>query len=128
MSVHWHVQISNLAIGAKYFSKVIFTDIFCELLNDDLSKLECVHTRNRELAFVLLIGLGVLPRLTLRVSLLYLPFRRGVRLAERGEIVRRALERFLESGLSSEYGDRLRGRPRSEDREGILRLALELEL
>lgn len=69
---------------------------------------------------MLLIGLGVLPRLTLRVSLLYLPFRRGVRLGERGEIVRRAREGVRESGLSSEYGDRVRGRPRSGDREGIL--------
>jgi hypothetical protein len=57
---------------------------------------------NTKLTFVLLIGLGDLPRLTLRLSLLYLPFLRGVRLAERGEIVRRSLEGDLESGLSSE--------------------------
>lgn len=69
---------------------------------------------------MLLIGLGVLPRLTLRVSLLYRPFLRGVRFEERGEIVRRSLEGDLDSGLSSEYGDRVRGRPREGDREGIL--------
>lgn len=40
LSVHWHVQISNLTVRAKYFSKVIFSDIFCGLLNDDLDKLD----------------------------------------------------------------------------------------
>jgi hypothetical protein len=73
---------------------------------------------------VLLIGLGDLPRLMLRLALLYLPFLRGVRLGERGEIVRRGLEGDLDivSGLSSEYGDLVRGRPREGDREGILKL------
>ena len=69
---------------------------------------------------MLLTGLGVLPRLTLRLPLLYLPFRLGVRLGERGEIVRRSLEGDLESGASSEYGDRVRGRPRDGEREGML--------
>lgn len=73
---------------------------------------------------MLLSGLGDLPRLTLRLSLLYRPFLRGVRLEERGEIVRRGLEMDLDldSGLSSEYGDRVRGRPREGDRDGILKL------
>ncbi len=53
---------------------------------------------------MLLIGLGDLPRLALRLSLLYLSFLRGVRLEERGETVRRGLETDLdlEPGLSSE--------------------------
>lgn len=46
---------------------------------------------------MLLTGLRLLPRLTLRLSLLYLPFLRGLRLRERGEIVRRGLERDLVS-------------------------------
>jgi len=57
----------------------------------------CAHLS--ELTFVLLIGLGLLPRLILRLSLLYLPFLRGLRLCDRGEIVRRGLERDLELGL-----------------------------
>jgi hypothetical protein len=69
---------------------------------------------------VLLIWPGLLPRLTLRLSLLYLPFLRGLRLIERGEIVRRGLDGDRESGLSSECGERVRGRPRDGDREGIL--------
>ena len=71
---------------------------------------------------MLLIGLGDLSRLTLRLSLLYRPFLRAVRLEERGEILRRGLELDLdlELGLSSENGDRVRGRPREGDREGIL--------
>jgi hypothetical protein len=77
---------------------------------------------------VLLIGLGLLPRLTLRerLSLLYLPFRRGLRLAERGEMERR-LEIDLDSGLpseASEYGDRVRGLPRDGDLEGMVALML----
>lgn len=77
---------------------------------------------------MLLIGLGLLPRLALRerLSLLYLPFRRGLRLAERGEIERR-LERDLESGLAfeaSEYGDRVLGLPRDGDLDGMVALML----
>lgn len=77
---------------------------------------------------MLLIGLGLRPRLMLRVSLLYLPppFRRGVRLAERGEIVRRGREGDLDLESrreTSEYGERVRGRPRTGvrdlDREGM---------
>jgi hypothetical protein len=53
------------------------------------------------ITFVLLTGLGLRPRLTLRLSLLYLPFRRGVRLADRvGE--RRGLEGDRDTGLSME--------------------------
>lgn len=48
--------------------------------------------------FVLLTGLTLRLRLRLRVSLLYLPFLRGLRLKERGEIVRRGLDGDLESG------------------------------
>jgi hypothetical protein len=62
---------------------------------------------------VLLIGLGLLPRLTLRLSLLYLPFLLGLRLADLGEIERRA----------SEYGDRVWGRPLEGDLVGDLDLA-----
>jgi hypothetical protein len=39
LPVHWHVQISNLTIRAKYFSKVIFSDIFCKFLDHDLTEL-----------------------------------------------------------------------------------------
>ncbi len=58
----------------------------------------------------------------LRVSLLYLPppFRRGVRLEERGEIVRRGRERDLDLESrreTSEYGERVRGRPRTGVRD-----------
>ena len=65
----------------------------------------------------------------LRVSLLYLPppFRRGVRLEERGEIVRRGREGDLDRESrrdTSEYGERVRGRPRTGvrdlDREGMV--------
>ena len=72
---------------------------------------------------MLLIGLGDLPRL-LRLPLRYRPFLRGDRLGERGEIVRRSLDGDLESGLSSEYGERVRGRPRVGDREGMLTTGL----
>ena len=77
---------------------------------------------------MLLTGLGDLSWLALRLSLLYRPFLRGVRLGERGEIVRRGLETDLglESGLSSRYGDRVRGRPREGDREDIFELELWL--
>jgi len=69
-------------------------------------------------------GLGLRPRLTLRLGLRYLPFLLGVRLGERerGEIVRRGLETDLDGGLlseASEYGDRVRGRPREGDLDGI---------
>ena len=40
LSVHWHVEISDWTIGAKDFSEVGFSDIFGELLNDDLVDLE----------------------------------------------------------------------------------------
>jgi hypothetical protein len=82
---------------------------------------------------VLLTGLGLLPRLGLRerLSVLYLPFRRGLRLAERGEMERR-LEGDLDSGLgleASEYGDLVRGLPRDGDGdlEGIVVLMLKLQ-
>jgi hypothetical protein len=103
---------------------VIFSDILRELLDYDLGGVSFrSRQKSDEPAFVLLIGLGDLPRL-LRLSLLYRPFLRGVRLGERGEIVRRSLEGDLESGLSSEYGDRVRGRPRVGDREGMLTMEL----
>jgi hypothetical protein len=54
---------------------------------------------------VLLVGLGLLPRLTLRDSLRYLPFRRGLRLVDLGETVRR----------TSEYGERVCGLPLESD-------------
>ena len=106
---------------------MFFVDILGELLNDDLGKLVEPDQKNVELALVLLIGLGLLPRLALRLSLLYLPFLRGLRLTERGEIERRGLEGDLESGLpleTSEYGDRERGRPRGGegDLEGIFEM------
>ncbi len=76
---------------------------------------------------VLLIGLGDLPRLALRLSLLYLPFLRGLRLGERGEMERRGLDADRDSCLeASEYGDRDRDRglPRGGDGDldGILEL------
>lgn len=64
---------------------------------------------------MLLTGLALLPRLTLRLSLLYLPLRTG--LGERWEVERRGLETDLETGLPfdrSEYGERLRARPRGD--------------
>jgi hypothetical protein len=102
---------------------VFFGDILGELLNDDLAELDLDDQKGDKLTFVLRIGLGLRPRL-LRLSLLYRPFLRGVRLGERGEIVRRSLEGDLESGLSSEYGDLVRGRPRVGEREGILTVEL----
>ena len=111
---------------------MFFVDVLSELLNDDLGKLAEPDHKNVELALVLLIGLGLLPRLALRLSLLYLPFLRGLRLTERGEIERRGLEGDLESGLpfeTSEYGDRdrVRGRPRGGegDLDGIFAMKLE---
>lgn len=80
-----------------------------------------------ELTFVLLTGLGDLPRLSLRVKLLARPLLLGLRLASRGETVRRGREADRDSRLSndrSEYGERLCGLPleseRDRDREGIL--------
>ncbi len=76
---------------------------------------------------MLLTGLGVLPRLTLRLSLLYLPLRRGLLLTERGVIERRGLETDRESPLpleTSEYGERLRARPRG-DTEAMVALVLK---
>lgn len=69
---------------------------------------------------MLLIGLGLLPRLALRLrlSLLYLPFLRGLRLGDRGEIERLGLEGDLEIDLpfeATEYGERVRTRPREGD-------------
>jgi len=109
---------------------MFFVDVLSELLNDDLSKLAEPDHENGELTLVLLIGLGLLPRLALRLSLLYLPFLRGLRLTERGEIERRGLEGDLESGLpfeTSEYGDRVRGRPRGGegDLDGIFAMKVE---
>jgi hypothetical protein len=74
---------------------------------------------------VLLSGLALRPRLTLRLSLLSRPFRGGLRLGDRGEMVRRGLDKDLDRcrpSEASEYGDLVRGRPRSGDRGGILRL------
>ena len=109
---------------------MFFVDVLSELLNDDLGKLAEPDHKNVELTLVLLIGLGLLPRLALRLSLLYLPFLRGLRLTERGEIERRGLEGDLESGLpfeTSEYGDRVRGRPRGGegDLDGIFAMKVE---
>lgn len=76
---------------------------------------------------MLLTGLGLLPRLTLRLSLLYLPLRRGLLLADRGVIERRGLERDREPSLpleTSEYGERVRTRPRG-DSEAIVGLVLK---
>lgn len=36
LSIHWHVQVANLAIDSKDFSQMLFIDIFRELLNDNL--------------------------------------------------------------------------------------------
>jgi hypothetical protein len=80
---------------------MFFSDIFGELLDDNLAELALTLQVLVEHTLVLLIGLGLLPRL-LRLSLLYRPFLGGVRLSERGEIERRGLEGDLDSGLSSE--------------------------
>ena len=83
---------------------------------------------------MLLTGLGLLPRLGLglreRLSVLYLPFLRGLRLAERGEMERRR-SGDCDSGLgleASEYGDRVRGLPRGGDGDldGMIVVALVL--
>lgn len=61
---------------------------------------------------------------TSRLALRSRPFLRGLRLKERGETVRRGLEKDPERCRSleaSEYGDLVRGRPRAGDRGGILR-------
>jgi hypothetical protein len=111
---------------------VFLVHILGKLLNHNLEQsVENSHSFI-ELTLVLLIGLGLLPRLGLRerLSVLYLPFRRGLRLIERGEMERR-LERDLESGLAletSEYGDRVRGLPRDGDLEGMIMLMLKLNL
>ena len=47
LSVHWHVQVSNLTVGAKYFSKVISSDILRELLDDDLDKVSFRSSEDR---------------------------------------------------------------------------------
>jgi hypothetical protein len=74
-------------------------------------------------------GLGLLPRLILRLrlSVLNLSFllelRLRLRLGERGVIERRAGERDLETCLplgTSEYGDRVRTRPLDDDLEGMV--------
>ena len=83
--------------------------------------------------FVLRIGLALRPRLTLRLSLLYLPLRLGVRLGERGDRVRRVRDGVRDSGRStdiSEYGERDLPRPRSRegDGEGIVALMVRLRL
>ena len=101
----------------------MFSDILGELFYDNLGELVLDDRKSNEFTFVLRTGLGDLPRL-LRLSLLYRPFLRGDRLGERGEIVRRSLEGDLESGLSSEYGVRVRERPRTGDREGMLTVKL----
>jgi hypothetical protein len=77
---------------------MLFIDIFCELLDNNLQLLVEDFDLYMKLTFVLLIGLGLLPRLRLRLSLLYLPFLLGLRLNERGEMVRRGRETDLESG------------------------------
>ena len=109
---------------------MLLIDVLGELLNHNLGKLAEPDHEDVELTLVLLIGLGLLPRLALRLSLLYLPFLRGLRLRERGEMERRGLEGDLESGLpfeTSEYGDRVRGRPRGGegDLEGIFTMKAE---
>lgn len=99
LPVHRHIQVSNLSIRAKYLSKVVLVDIFGELLNDDLEGLEMFNFWIVNHTFVLFTtGLRLRLRLRLRVSLLYLPFLRGLRLKERGETVRRGLDGDLESG------------------------------
>lgn len=78
---------------------MVLVDIFGELLNDDLEGLEMFNFWIVNHTFVLLTtGLRLRLRLRLRVSLLYLPFLRGLRLKERGETVRRGLDGDLESG------------------------------
>lgn len=77
------------------------------------------------LTFVLRSGLALRPRLTLRLSLLSRPFLGGLRLTDRGEMLRRGLDKDLDRCRSpeiSEYGDLVRGRPRGGDRGRILRL------
>jgi len=39
VSVHWHIQISDLAIVAEDLAEVLLVDILGEFLNDDLSRL-----------------------------------------------------------------------------------------
>ena len=75
-------------------------------------------------------GLADLSLLILRETLLFLPFCRGLRLASRGETVRRARDGDRESFLSadlSEYGERLLVRPlvseRERDRDDMLKVA-----
>jgi hypothetical protein len=101
---------------------MVFIDIFGEFLNNHLGRLDQAFRKELILTFVLLTGLTLLPRLTLRLSLLSRPFLRGPRLNERGEMVRRGLDGDLERCRpleTSEYGDLVRGRPRGGDREGI---------
>lgn len=79
---------------------------------------------------MLLAGLELLPRLALRLrlSLLYLPFLRGLRLWDRGEIERRGRDGDLEIGLpleASEYGDLVCVRPRDGDLDGIVATLVE---
>ena len=121
LSVHWHVQIPDLSICAKDLAKMAFGHILRELFNNNLATVNYILQYHLEyLTFVLRTGLGLLPRLALRLLLLYLPFRRGVRLSDRGETVRRGLDGDLELFLStetSEYGERLRPRPLDGDRD-----------
>lgn len=103
-----------------------FIDILRELFNNDLELLAESTNVQKGPTFVLLTGLGLLPRLALRLSLLYLPLRRGLLLTDRGVIERRGLEADRDSPLpfeTSEYGERLRARPRG-DSEAMVVLVL----
>jgi len=104
-----------------------FVDILREFFDYNLQVLAMTVRTVIEHTFVLLTGLGLLPRLTLRLSLLYLPLRRGLLLIDRGVIERRGLDGDRESPRpleTSEYGERVRTRPRG-DSEAIVVLVMK---
>lgn len=45
VSVHWHIQISDLAIVAEDLAEMLLVDVLGEFLNDDLSRLAFVCTQ-----------------------------------------------------------------------------------
>jgi hypothetical protein len=74
LSIHRHIQVPNLSISPKDLAEVVFSYVFGKLFDHYLLS-HYNQTYNHKIeedgnTLVLLTGLGDLPRLTLRLSLL----------------------------------------------------------
>lgn len=118
LSIHRHIQISNLTIHSKDLPQMILIHVLSQFLHNNLEMLVTILKSKSFLTFVLRNG-GLLLRERLLVR--RPPLRAGLGVRDLGEMVRLGLDGDLERE-SYEAGlfERVRSLPLEIDREGIV--------